>query len=125
MELYCLGNRQFDFRVNPRFPKKLSREFLYVDLINNLEEQSEDRDVVLSQARSKLLSLDIDQLKEAVESFANMAHANGFGSGSIAEFLHERRDFDQLLAVVANDCIFLQHLDTHSSNTWTPRCQGS
>jgi|GEM_PF-4349730 len=32
-----------------------------------------------------------------------MAHANGFGSGSIAEFLHERRDFDQLLAVVAND----------------------
>ena len=29
--------------------------------------------------------------------------ANAFGSGSVAEFLHERRDFDQLLAVVANE----------------------
>lgn len=29
--------------------------------------------------------------------------ANAFGSGSVADFLHERRDFDQLLAVVAND----------------------
>ena len=28
---------------------------------------------------------------------------NAFGSGSMAEFLHERRDFDQLLAVVANE----------------------
>lgn len=54
--VFRLGNRQFDFRVKPRFPKKLSREFLYVDLLNNLEELAEDRDVVLSQARSKLFS---------------------------------------------------------------------
>ena len=36
--VFRLGNRQFDFRVKPRFPKKLSLEFLYVDLLNNLEE---------------------------------------------------------------------------------------
>ena len=41
--VFRLGNRQFDFRVKPRFPKKLSREFLYVDLLNNLEELAEDR----------------------------------------------------------------------------------
>ena len=29
--------------------------------------------------------------------------ANALGSGLKAEFLHERRDFDQLLAVVANE----------------------
>ena len=71
--VFRLGNRQFDFRVKPRFPKKLTREFLYVDLLNNLEELAEDRDVVLSQARSKLPSFDLDRLQEAVESYGNMA----------------------------------------------------
>lgn len=71
--LFRLGSRLFDFRVKPRFPRKLSREFLYVDLLNNLEELSEDRDVVLSQARSKLSSFNRDQLQRALESYGSMA----------------------------------------------------
>ena len=71
--VFRLGNRQFDFRVKPRFPKKLSREFLYVDLLNNLDELAEDRDEVLNQAHSKLPSFDMDRLQEAVESYGNMA----------------------------------------------------
>jgi hypothetical protein len=35
--VFKLGNRQFHFRVKPRFPKKLTPEFLYVDLLNNLD----------------------------------------------------------------------------------------
>jgi hypothetical protein len=70
--VFQLGNRQFDFRVKPRFPKKLSREFLYVDLLNNLGELAEDRDVVLIQARSKLSSFDLRHLQDAVESYGNM-----------------------------------------------------
>jgi hypothetical protein len=70
--VFQLGNRQFDFRVKPRFPKKLSREFLYVDLLNNLGELAEDRDVVLIQARSKLSSFDLRRLQDAVESYGNM-----------------------------------------------------
>jgi hypothetical protein len=76
--VFRLGNRQFDFRVKPRFPKKLSREFLYVDLLNNLEELAEDRDVVLSQARSKLGSFDINRLQEAVENYGNMTTRKRF-----------------------------------------------
>jgi len=76
--VFRLGNRQFDFRVKPRFPKKLSREFLYVDLLNNLEELAEDRDVVLSQARSKLPSFDMDRLQEAIESYGNMTTRKRF-----------------------------------------------
>jgi len=68
-----LGNRAFNFRVKPRFPKKLSSEFLYVDLMNNLEELAEDRDAVLSQARTKLLSFNQSRLKEALDSYGNMA----------------------------------------------------
>ena len=76
--IFKLGNRQFDFRVKPRFPKKLSREFLYVDMLNNLDELAEDRDMVLSQARNKLSSIDLKRLQEAVESYGNMATRKRF-----------------------------------------------
>lgn len=68
-----LGNRQFDFRVKPRFPKRLTPEFLFVDLLNNLDELAEDRDAVLQQACSKLKSYDPARLQRAAESFGNMA----------------------------------------------------
>jgi len=70
--VFRLGNRQFDFRMKPRFPKKLTPEFLYVDLLNNLEELAEDRDAVLRQARSKLSSFDSARLQRAADSFGNV-----------------------------------------------------
>jgi len=76
--VFRLGNRQFDFRVKPRFPKKLSLEFLFVDLLNNLEELAEDRDVVLSQARNKLPSFEIARLQAALNSYGNMATRKRF-----------------------------------------------
>jgi hypothetical protein len=36
--VFKLGNRQFHFRVKPRFPKSCTPEFLYVDLLNNVDE---------------------------------------------------------------------------------------
>nr|WP_272909515.1 hypothetical protein [Achromobacter pulmonis] len=71
--VFQLGNRQFDFRMKPRFPKKLTPEFLYVDLLNNLEELAEDRDAVLRQARGKLFSFDSVRLQRAADSFGNVA----------------------------------------------------
>ena len=71
--VFRLGNRQFNFRVKPRFPKKLTPEFLYVDLLNNLGELAEDRDAVLSQARNKLMSFNQPRLQEALDSYGNMA----------------------------------------------------
>ncbi|MFN6321818.1 MAG: hypothetical protein ACK4VS_00290, partial [Burkholderiales bacterium] len=71
--VFRLGNRQFNFRVKPRFPKKLTPEFLYVDLLNNLDELAEDRDAVLSQARTKLVSFNQSRLQEALDSYGNMA----------------------------------------------------
>lgn len=71
--VFKLGNRQFDFRVKPRFPKKLTPEFLFVDLLNNLDELAEDREAVLRQARSKRPSFDPTRLQRAVDSFGNVA----------------------------------------------------
>ena len=71
--IFQLGNRQFDFRVKPRFPQKLTREFLYVDLLNNLDALAEDRDAVLGQARIKLPSFDQNRLRKAIDSYGNVA----------------------------------------------------
>ena len=71
--VFKLGNRQFDFRMKPRFPRKLTPEFLYVDLLNNLDELAEDRDAILRQARSKLLSFDPARLQRAADSFGSVA----------------------------------------------------
>lgn len=76
--VFQLGNRQFDFRVKPRFPKKLSLEFLFVDLLNNLEDLAEDRDAVLNQARNKLPSFELTRLQAAVNSYGNMATRKRF-----------------------------------------------
>jgi hypothetical protein len=59
--------------VKPRFPKKLTPEFLYVDLLNNLSELAKDRDAVLSQARTKLMSFNQARLQQALNSYGNMA----------------------------------------------------
>ncbi len=71
--IFRLGNRRFDFRVKPRFPKKLSAEFLYVDLLNNLDELAEDREAVLKQARSRSSLFDPVQLQAAADRYGNMA----------------------------------------------------
>jgi len=71
--VFRVGNRQFNFRVKPRFPKKLSTEFLYVDLLNNFGELAEDRDAVLSQGRNKLMSFNQPRLQAALNSYGNMA----------------------------------------------------
>lgn len=71
--VFKLGNRQFDFRVKPRFPKKLTPEFLYIDLLNNVDELAEDRDAVLHQARTKLNSFDSNRLQQALDNYGNMA----------------------------------------------------
>jgi hypothetical protein len=68
--VFKLGDRQFYFRVKPRFPKKLTPEFLFVDLRNNLEQLAEDRDAVLRQAQSKF---DLDKLKRALSTFGSVA----------------------------------------------------
>jgi hypothetical protein len=76
--VFRLGQRLFDFRVKPRFPKQLDPEFLFVDLINNLEELAEDRDAVLSQAHDKIPFFDATTLQEAVHLYGNMATRKRF-----------------------------------------------
>jgi hypothetical protein len=52
---FTLGGKVFDFRLKHKFPAKLSKEFLYVDLLNNLNDLAEDRQEVLEHTKEKTL----------------------------------------------------------------------
>ncbi|MEF7615926.1 hypothetical protein V4F39_18570 [Aquincola sp. MAHUQ-54] len=71
--VFKLGNRQFDFRMKPRFPKKLSPEFLFVDALNNLGDLAEDQAALLQRAQARAGSFDRQRLLRAVESYGSMA----------------------------------------------------
>jgi hypothetical protein len=71
--VFTLGNREFNFKLKPRFPKKLSAEFLFVDLLNNLKELAEEQNEVLRHARSLLPELNSARLKDAMRSYGSVA----------------------------------------------------
>ena len=71
--VFKLGNREFNFKVKPRFPKKLSAEFLFVDLLNNLNERAEDQNEVIRHARNRLPELNSARLKDALQSYGSVA----------------------------------------------------
>jgi len=64
-----LGGKVFDFRQRRKFPKLLSKEFLLVDLLNNLHELAEDRDAVLQSVRKKMLKEPRSKMKRVVNAY--------------------------------------------------------
>ena len=76
--LFSFGNRQFDFRVKPRFPKLLTPEFLLVDAINNLNELAEDQKHVLQMVERKLPGFDQAVLKRTVADYGSAATKKRF-----------------------------------------------
>lgn len=71
--VFALGNRQFDCRVKPRFPKKLTPEFLFVDMLNNLDELAEDKALVSAEAQRKVGEFDRARLLRALTSYGSVA----------------------------------------------------
>jgi len=68
----ALGNRTFDFRKKAFFPLELSREFLLVDLVNNLDRLAEDRAVLLAEVEKKIVAFDRAALADAVRQFGGV-----------------------------------------------------
>ena len=53
--VFTLSNKEFDFRRPARgFPKKLTPEFLLVDLLNNLNELDEDHEKIKTTIKEKM-----------------------------------------------------------------------
>jgi len=70
---FDLDGQVFEFKSKPRFPKKATTEFLLVDLVNNLNSLSEDRDEVLMRVQKKVTEFDSRRLASAVKRFAKVS----------------------------------------------------
>lgn len=66
---FKLGNRNFEFRLKPRFPKKIDKEFLLVDLLNNLDSLAENKSDVLANAEQQLSKFEISKLQKTVSTY--------------------------------------------------------
>ncbi len=72
-----LGGRKFFFHAKHRFPRKLTQEFLLVDIVNNIDSLAEDKTEILKNVLAKAQTLDSDRLKKSVASYGN-AKAKSF-----------------------------------------------
>jgi hypothetical protein len=73
-----LGNKKFLFRKRASFPKKLTQEYLLVDLVNNLDQLAEDQPELLEKIRLKAKYLNKKVLEE---------NANKYGSAKTRKIL--------------------------------------
>jgi len=64
-----LGGRKFFFHMKPKFPKKVTLEFLLVDLVNNLDSLAEDKMAVLTKVKERAEKLDPAKLKRTVLAY--------------------------------------------------------
>ena len=69
---FKLGNKTFQFKIKPHFPKKVTPEFLLVDLVNNLESLAEDSSEVLKKVAGKVEVMDKKKLKQSVVEYGSV-----------------------------------------------------
>jgi|SRR5271166_990869 len=69
---FSLGGRTFEFRAKTSFPKTLSKEFLLVDLVNNLDRLAESKEEVLPRVRERVVSYDGSRLQRAARDYGNV-----------------------------------------------------
>ena len=69
---FQLGGRKFAFRVKPSFPKSLTKEFLLVDLVNNVDQLAESKQEVLARVIEKAASCDFRRLERATRNYGNV-----------------------------------------------------
>jgi len=66
---FSLGGKNFEFRVVPAYPRKLSKEYLLVDMLNNLESLPDDTDLVLRNLKFRLNQFDRAGVRKHLERY--------------------------------------------------------
>jgi hypothetical protein len=69
---FVLDGRLFDFRMKPSFPRAVSREFLLVDLVNNIGRLGENEDDLLRRVEARAKEMDLRSLRKAVRDYGGV-----------------------------------------------------
>ena len=80
-----LGGRTFDFRMRPTFPRTLNREFLLVDLVNNLDRLAESKTEVLARVKERAAAYDTPRLLRAARDYGNVRTKKFFAQALSAD----------------------------------------
>lgn len=72
--VFKLGSKTFNFRRPARgFPRKLTKTFLLVDLINNLNELAEDTEAVKMKLKEKLTATQLRALNSCAKQYGKVS----------------------------------------------------
>lgn len=66
---FSLGGKNFKFLMVPAYPEKLSKEYLLVDMLNNLRRLPDNTDLVLRNLKSRLSQFDQASLRKHLERY--------------------------------------------------------
>jgi hypothetical protein len=66
---FQLNGKTIEFKLKSSFPKKISREFLLVDLLNNLDLLAEDQKATLDKLTKKVNSFNLEALMKATQQY--------------------------------------------------------
>ena len=69
---FVLDGRVFDFRMKPAFPKAVTREFLLVDLLNNVKRLAENEAELLRGVQARAKEVDLRALRKAVRDYGGV-----------------------------------------------------
>ena len=70
---FSLGGKHFKFRLVPAYPEKLSKEYLLIDMLNNLKHLPDNTDLVLRNLKSRLNQFDQAGVKKQLERYGRPA----------------------------------------------------
>ncbi|MBU3744633.1 MAG: hypothetical protein FGM61_08835 [Sediminibacterium sp.] len=66
---FQLNGKQFEFKIKSAFPKKISKEFLLVDLLNNWDSLAEDLSLAKDKIRNHFGSFNSSALMHATQHY--------------------------------------------------------
>lgn len=72
------GKRVFDFHKKRAFPKSLSREFLLVDMVDNLDQLAEDKVDLLERVKDRVGAFDQEAVLQCSKKYASPTTRNFF-----------------------------------------------
>lgn len=68
---FLLNGKTFEFKIKNAFPQKVDREYLLVELLNNLESLAEDKTQIVDKLTKNVLRFNMDALIKATQQYGN------------------------------------------------------
>jgi len=68
---FRFNGKTFEFKIKTSFPRQLTREFLLVDLLNHLDELSEDRNGIIERLPDVLNRFDENELRRLAQQYGS------------------------------------------------------